>query len=275
MMKATATGLMVCMLALLSAGPAFSDTKEGLSTQTDLSKIQGQGGHQSLLPGNRVIVGTVEEIKGDQIKVNTGEVQPRFLALGIAKEKGFSPIKKGDQLKITLNEQNLVVDYHPIGEPSQERTVRGSLISPLVVGHDQAVIRMEDGKEQSFEVRPLARSKLAGVPIGSEAVFLLDETRQITDVAYGEALGLDSRSTTWQGSPLKGAHRQLPATIVKTLENGKITVRTEDGKEHGYEIRSLAQDKLADVREGQKVILLIDTENKIVDLAAVPPKKKG
>ena len=270
MKKQHTIGLILAVAILGFGAVAFAEIKESPSQQPGLSGAPGQ----KLLPGDRIVMGTVEEVKGDQIKVNTGEVQPRFLPLGMAKEKGFPPINKGDTLMITLNEQNLVVDYHPAGDSAKERTLRGMLVSPLVVGHDQAVIRTTDGKEGSFEVRPLARSKVAGLPIGTEAVFLLDETNQIADVAFGPEIGRDSKPIEWQGSPLKGAHTKLQATIVKMLDNGRITVRTEDGKEHRYEIRSLAQEKLSDVRAGQKVILLLDTENKIIDLA-VPPQKKG
>ena len=66
-----------------------------------------------LLPGHRVIFGTVEAIAGEQIQVNTGELQPRFLSLKIAKEKGLAEIKPGDRLEITLNDNNAPVDYHP------------------------------------------------------------------------------------------------------------------------------------------------------------------
>jgi hypothetical protein len=260
MKKHHTIALIVFALAMLAVGPALAETKDSQAKQSE-----------NLLPGNRVVIGMVEEVKGDQIKVNTGEIQPRFLPLNMAKEKGFPPINKGDKLMITLNEQNLVVDYHPAGDPPKERTVRGALVAPLVVGHDQAVIRTTDGKEASFEVRPLARSKVAGLPIGAEAVFLLDETNQITDTS----LAAEAKDTRGPGSPIKGAHTKVSATIIKPLNDGRITVRTEDGKEQRYEIRPLVQEKLADVREGQSVILLIDPENKVIDLAAVPPKKKG
>src|SRR5437870_3393450 len=44
---------------------------------------------ESQLQGSHIVVGTIQEISGEEIKVNTGEVQPRFLPLNLAKEKGF------------------------------------------------------------------------------------------------------------------------------------------------------------------------------------------
>src|SRR5690348_14334370 len=66
-----------------------------------------------ILPGNRTVLGKVEPVRSDQIKVDIGEVQPRFLPLQQAKEKHFPTIRPGDDLIITVNEQNLIVDYHP------------------------------------------------------------------------------------------------------------------------------------------------------------------
>lgn len=37
-------------------------------------------GHLVLLPGERLVLGTVEEIAGGMIRVNIGELEPRFLS---------------------------------------------------------------------------------------------------------------------------------------------------------------------------------------------------
>jgi hypothetical protein len=47
------------------------------------------------------------------------------------------------------------------------------------------VIQTEDGKKDSYLVRPLARSKVASVPVGAHAIFLIDERQGIADVTYG------------------------------------------------------------------------------------------
>jgi len=53
---------------------------------------------QKDLQGEKHVQGIVEDIKSDQIQVNIGEVQPRFIPLTQAKEKGIPDIKKGDHL---------------------------------------------------------------------------------------------------------------------------------------------------------------------------------
>ena len=69
---------------------------------------------ETLLNGNRSVLGKVLAITSDQIKVDIGEVQPRFLPLKQAQQKGFPGINEGDDLIVVLNAQNLLVDYHPL-----------------------------------------------------------------------------------------------------------------------------------------------------------------
>ncbi len=65
------------------------------------------GTEPQLLPGNRVLLGTVEEVRSDQARINTGEGQPRFIPMNVRKDKGLLDLKKGDQVEITVNDQNL------------------------------------------------------------------------------------------------------------------------------------------------------------------------
>nr|MBA3966900.1 hypothetical protein [Nitrospirales bacterium] len=69
-------------------------------------------GSESSLAGERVINGIVEEIRGEQAKVDIGEGQPRYLPMNLREEKGLPALKKGDQVEITVNDQNLLVDVH-------------------------------------------------------------------------------------------------------------------------------------------------------------------
>ncbi|MBA3754123.1 MAG: hypothetical protein H0X01_08315, partial [Nitrospira sp.] len=129
-----------------------------------------------MLEANRSVLGKVQAVTSNQIKVDIGEVQPRFLPLKQAEQKGFPPIKEGDDLIIILNAQNLLVDYHPLdGETSAHTVIRGEITQNLPVGQDTVVIK-SGGKDQSFAIRSQARSKVAAIPVGVAAVFLIDET---------------------------------------------------------------------------------------------------
>ncbi|MDE3243902.1 MAG: hypothetical protein KGO52_14395 [Nitrospirota bacterium] len=228
--------------------------------------------HLVLLPGERVLVGVVQEIAGGMVKVNTGELEPRFLPIKGAVEKGIWALKKGDRVEIALSGENLVVDYHPVGHPGWHRVVKGSLAQPLIVGYEWAVIRTDEGKEEAYAVRPLARLKVAAMPLGVPALFLVGEANKILDAAFGSEEELHHHTHEWKRSVPKAADRRVEGIVVKPAN--WITIRTEDGQERHYEVRPLAQDRLATVPQGGRIILLIDDESKVTDAAFTIGQKK-
>lgn len=227
---------------------------------------------EKLLKGNRSVLGKVLAITSDQIKVDIGEVQPRFLPLKQAQQKGFPGITEGDDLIVVLNAQNLLVDYHPLdGQASAHTIIRGEIAQNLLVGQEQVVIKSA-GKERSFTIRSQVRSKVAAIPVGVAAVFLIDETNQIADVGLsGRQTGKQAERLTDSMPPIKGAHKQIDGTVTSPLRADRITVRTANGSEKPFEVRELIHSKLAALRKGDAVILLLDTENKVIDVAVPPP----
>ena len=225
-----------------------------------------------LLSGDRVLLGTVDEIRSDQARIDTGEVQPRFVPMGVRKSKGLPDLKKGDRVELTLNDQNLLVDVHLTDESSRHRVVQGKIAEPLDTGHDEAVLRTNRGKEESYGIRPVARSKVASVPVGVDAVFLIDEMDRIVDVTYGSKEAVHRAAELWQKkSPLKGNFDKISGVILNPLEQNRVVIRTEDGKEQRYEVRPFAQQRLKGLAKGDAVVLLVDEENQVGDIA-VPPK---
>ncbi|HJU06003.1 MAG TPA: hypothetical protein VJ692_12705 [Nitrospiraceae bacterium] len=195
---------MMAMAVLLGA-PAMSAQAASAPADQDTKTLKGE----------RRVLGTVEEVKGDQAKVNTGEVQPRFIPLKASREKGLPEIKEGDRIEITVNEQNLLVDYHLVdqsGHPQaghEHQIVKGQIAKPMPVGHEEAVIRMKDGQEKSYEVRSQVRSKMASIPVGIDAVFLVDETGKIVDVNFkNEEAAKRAGEVPHQKSPIKGTEER-------------------------------------------------------------------
>jgi translation initiation factor IF-1 len=240
---------------------------------------QAEKGAQ-MLQGDRKVLGTVEEVKSDEVKLNTGEVEPRYIPLKRVRERGVTDLKKGDHLVLTVNDQNLIVDVHPADQQGHaaeghHRVVKGQVAEPLTIGHDRAVIRTEDGKEAAYDVRSQVRSKVASIPVGADAVFLIDETNKIADATFS-----DKQAAARAGdmpdkkSPLKGAQRRIEGTVVEPLSKDRITVKTSDGKEHPYEVWPLVKDKLSSLAKGDSVVLLLDHENKVLDVA-IPSTRKG
>ncbi|HKT34135.1 MAG TPA: hypothetical protein VJR03_04850 [Nitrospira sp.] len=228
--------------------------------------------HAQLLSGDRVLLGTVDEIRSDQARIDTGEVQPRFVPMGVRKSKGLPDLKKGDRVELTLNDQNLLVDVHLTDESSHHRVVHGQIAEPLDTGHDEAVLRTNRGKEESYGIRPVARSKVASVPVGLDAVFLIDEMDRIVDVTYGSKEAVHRAAELWQKkSPLKGNFDKISGVIVNPLEQNTVVIRTEDGKEQQFEVRPFVQHRLKGLVKGDAIVLLVDEENQVGDIA-VPPK---
>ena len=227
--------------------------------------------HHDLLRGDRVLIGTVQEVRGAQARIDTGEVQPRFVPMGVREAKGLPDLKKGDRVEITVNDQNLLVDVHLIGEASYHRVVEGQLVQPLVTGHDRGVLRTTEGKEESHAIRPVARSKVASVPVGVDAVFLIDESDRIVDVTFGSEEAVRRAGELWEKkTPLKGNFDRITGVIVTPLDNNTIGIRGDAG-EHVYEVRPLAQRRLTKLSKGDAVVLLVDDDNKVTDVA-IPPR---
>jgi len=234
---------------------------------------EAQGTEAQLLSGDRVLLGTVEEVRSDQARIHIGEGQPRFVPMNVRKAKGLQDLKKGDLVEVTVNDQNLLVDVHKAGESTHHRVVRGQLAGPVDTGHDKAVIRTTDGTEESHLVRPVARSKVASIPVGADVIFLIDELDKIVDVTMGSVESVHRAAKLGQQkSPLKGNLSQVAGVILTPLKDNTIVIRTEDGNEHSYDVRSLIQPRLATLSKGDAVVLLVDDEHKVTDIAFVPKK---
>lgn len=228
--------------------------------------------HPQLLPGDRILMGTVVEVRSGQARIDTGEELPRFVPIEVREAKGLPDLKTGDGVEITVNDQNLLVDVHLIGEASHHRVVEGQLIQSLVTRPDRAVLRTTGGKEESHAIRPTARSKMASVPVGVDAVFLIDESDRIVDVTFGDMAAVSQAANVWaKTTPLKGNFDRVIGTILTPLQNSRIEIRTEDGEEQPYEVRPLAQLRVVRLSYGDAVILLVDNEGKVTGVA-IPPR---
>ena len=224
-----------------------------------------------LLPGNRVVFGTVVEVRSNQAKITTSGGQPRYVPMNVRKYKRLPELKKADLVEITLNDQNLLVDVHKAGESRHHQVVRGQLAGPLVTGHDKAMLRTARGVEQCHLIRPVARSKVASIPIGAEAIFLIDELDKIVDVTM-ESVDAVHRAAELRllKSPLKGNLTQVLGEILKPVKDNRIVIRTEAGTEHSYEVCPLIQVRVETLSEGDVAVFLVNDDNKVADIAFVP-----
>ena len=138
---------------------------------------------------------------------------------------------------------------------------------PLETGHDKAVIRTPNGKEQSHAVRPVARSKVGSIPVGADVLFLIDESDVIVDATFGSKEAVQrSEHLSQKMSPIKGNLAQISGVIQQPLENNRIVIKTENGKGESYEVRPLIQERLGTWVKGDAAMLLVDEESGLDDL---------
>lgn len=227
--------------------------------------------HAHLIPGDRIRQGTVVEIRSDQAKIAMSEGQPRYLPVNVRKDKGLPGLNIGELVEITINDQNLLVDVHKPNETSRHLVVRGQVAEPMPTGHDQALIRTTDGKEEIHLIRPVAKSKVASIPVGADAIFLIDELDKIVDVTMESVESVHRAAQLGQQkSPLKGNFSQVLCVILKPLKDNTIVIRTEDNNEESYQVRSLIQPRLATLSAGDTAVLLVDKEHKVMDIGFQP-----
>jgi hypothetical protein len=117
---------------------------------------------------------------------------------------------------------------------------------------------------------------MASIPVGADVIFLIDELNKIVDVTFGSKEAVERATERGQmKSPLKGNLNRVVGVILKPLTHNTIVIRTEDGKEHSYEVRPIIQQRVQMLSKSDAVVLLVDEEGKVTDVAIPPGSSKG
>ena len=180
--------------------------QSGVKEHAHISESGGQ-----LLPGHTIVKGTVEEIKGEMMRVNLGDLKTRPLSLKQAQDQGAASLKEGDNVNIIINSENGVVDFYREGNPPKHRILHGR-IAEIASDVEWAVILTDSGDKERLEVQPEARSRIKRAYTGAPAMFLIGENKILDAV------------------PENVSEIQLPAGQEK--ETGKETTKKpESGKQ--------------------------------------------
>lgn len=216
---------------------------------------------ESRLPGHRRVTGHIKEIRGDQMEVAIGNLQSMSVPLKMAtdKEQTFKP---GDEIVITLNDHNAIVDYHHPEEASHHQVIRGKLTTPLTVGLDKAVIETDQGTK-TFLVAEQAKGKLTAIPVGAEVLFMADETGRLVDAQLASADAVH-QSALNNKARIKGAHAQLRAVYQGKAGEDRMKI-TEDGQVREVPFRAPLR-KLDRLQAGQEVVLLMDDAGYVMEI---------
>lgn len=186
----------ILALSLSSMPPSSALIKSGQ---------QAQIARGLLLPGEQIILGTVQHIKSDVIQVNIGLPEPLFLSLRAAAEKGITSLQPGDTLKIVVSDQNQFIDFFKADAPGWDRALKGHLLQPLMGDHQWAVIQTEKGTNETYEVDERASHTVMNIPVGMPAVFLLNKDNILSDATFGNEGALLHTLARWS----KRRHRKV------------------------------------------------------------------
>ncbi|MDR4482746.1 MAG: hypothetical protein R3B95_05815 [Nitrospirales bacterium] len=202
MLKRTWT--LLTIISLLAFG-AFALSSKPPSLALDKSAHQSQKARGLLLPGEQIILGTVQHIKSDVIQVNVGHLEPLFLSSRASAEKGIQSIQRGDKLKIVVSDQNQIVDFHKMDDPGWDRALKGHLLQSLMSDHQWAVIQTVKGTKETYKVDKEARHTVMNIPVKMPAVFLLNKDNILIDATFGNEGTLLHTLARWS----KKRHRMV------------------------------------------------------------------
>ena len=217
---------------------------------------------ENRLPGDRRVTGRVKDIRGDQMEIAIGNLQTMSVPVKMATDRGET-FKPGDEIVVTLNDHNAIVDYHHPNEASHHQVIRGKLTTPLTVGLDKAVIETDQGTK-TFMVAERAKGKLTAIPVGAEVLFLADETGHLVDAQLASADAVH-QSALNNKAHIKGAHTQLQTVYQGKAGKDRIII-TDGGKPREVPFRA-PLDKLDRLHPGQEVVLLMDDAGYVMEVS--------
>ena len=160
-----------------------------------------------LLPDDRLVHGTVQDVRSGFIQVNIGELQPVFLSVEAASEKGMPSLQPGDKLTIVVSDENQFIDFHLADQPGWDRVLKGRLAQPVVGDQRWAVIHTAQGRPEPYEVAEGARQKVLNIPVGVPAMYLLNNANIIIDATFGDERALVETLATWSKDRQRIIHR--------------------------------------------------------------------
>lgn len=270
---ATTAAMLSLGTLLMSGGAASVMAENGFGAAQERSDRQREDRGPSIreaatstatassLPGNRRVTGHIKDIRSNQMDIAIGNLQSLSVPLKMATDKGQT-FKQGDEIVVTLNDHNAVVDYHHPGEVSTHQVIRGKLSTPLTVGLDKAVIETDQGTK-TLLVAERAKGKLTAIPVGAEVLFLADETGRLVDAQLASADAVQ-QSAENNKAHIKGAHTQLPAVYQGHADDRMMI--TDKGHKREVPFRAPLR-KLDRLQPGDKVVLLMDDAGYVMEVS--------
>ncbi|NGZ08420.1 MAG: hypothetical protein CV088_03415 [Nitrospira sp. LK70] len=221
--------------------------------------LADQGGTHAHGKGTHMkVTGTVSVIQPDLITVKTAWGKIRISSATAPKN-----IEVGEEVEMQVNENNVVVDVHRVGDPSHSHHfVSGKLV---YASKDKKEIKLwtPEGKKK-FDVQT-GRAQLSGIKEGTPITVEVNEEGKVIDVhRMTVEIELDEHPHT-----LSGYHLTLDGVVTK-ISSGLVYVKTPVGQ---YTIN--AKTAPSDAAVGDKVTLWLNEENLVIDHHGKHKNKPG
>ncbi|MEO8340885.1 MAG: hypothetical protein ABI604_14430 [Nitrospirota bacterium] len=241
MRKMTVLGSMVIGLLIL-ASSGFADEGGTLGTQETHMKVSGV-------------------VSKSQSGLTT--VKTSWGSMTIASDTGPQNLTVGEELEMTVNGNNAVIDVHRKGAPAHaHRYITGNLV---YVGKMKKEIKL--WTPEGEKVFPLERLevKTGGIEEGALVTVELNEAGTVIDLhRFTMEMSFDEHPRTMPGYVI-----QVDGTVTK-IQSGLIYVSTSTGQ---YNISAKTAPSNAAV--GDEVSLWLNQENMVIDHHGKEKNKKG
>ena len=215
--------------------------------------------------GKPGIQATRMKVNGVVSKVESGltTVKTSWGSMTIASSTGPQKLEVGEEVEMTVNEGNIVIDVHRKGEPAHgHRYITGNLV---YVGKMKREINL--WTPEGEKVFPLERLevKAGGIEEGASVTVELNEAGAVIDLQRTNVeINFDERPRTSPGYVI-----QVNGTVTK-IQSGLIFVKTPTGQ---YTIS--AKTAPADAAVDDEVSLWINEDNIVIDHHGKKKNMKG
>ncbi len=131
-------------------------------------------------------------------------------------------------------------------------------------------LKTEEGTIRNFGVKDAKKEGLKSLKTGDRVTLELDEGNEIADIHKENSMAKgDEKDTTrpeGKGGLSQDQHRSITGRVESFNPiDRSVTLKTEDGQSHTFEVKNPAISKLNGVEKGAKVTLEIDEQNRAMD----------
>jgi hypothetical protein len=240
--------LVVCCMAGCGSSVKLMS---GLSIE-ELKPVPG------ILPSARLVQGTISNITGDHMQVETGERAPRVLSLEAGGDEARG-LKVGNAVEILVNDRDEIVTYQRPADTPPTKIFRGSLGRPFTPEKERVTIRLDSGRDVAFYARAVTMDKLARLEVGETADFALDRAILLVDV-----LSLGKPRDLASSSP-QAPQRRVEGAFV-TIGDGRVRLRMKRDDIQSFPVQSLLQPAVEQLTPNELVSVYLDGQGQVVDM---------